>query len=85
MKLSDLVGKKIINIYDGGILGTVGDSDLIIDPITGEIESMILPNKGNLMNVWFDKQQLVIPWEAVKKIGTEVIVVEIDDTHSSMR
>ena len=30
MRLSQLLGKRIINIYDGEIMGLVGDSDLEI-------------------------------------------------------
>jgi len=84
MKLSELIGKKIVNVYDGGILGTVGDSDLVIDPFSGEIESIILPNKSSIFNLWFQKQQLVIPWESVKKVGSEVIVVDLDESHGRM-
>ncbi len=85
MFLSDLVGKEIVNLYDGGRLGTIGDSDLVIDPESGAIESIILPNKSNFINFWSDKQQLIIPWEAVKKIGTEVVIVEIDQSHNRLR
>ena len=84
MKLSELIGKKIVNVFDGNILGTVGDSDLVIDPFSGNIESIILPNKSSVFNLWFQKQQLVIPWEAVKKVGSEVIVVDLDETHAKM-
>lgn len=84
MRLSDLVGKEIVNIYDGARLGTIGESDLVIDAETGIIESIILPGKGNFFSVWLDKQQLIIPWQAVKKIGTEVIIVELDGTHPSL-
>ena len=62
MRLSDLVGKQIVNIYDGARLGTVG-SDLVIHTETGEIDSIILPNKGNLLNIWVDRQNLTIPWK----------------------
>lgn len=37
MRLSELVGKHIVNIYDGARLGTVGDSDLVIDTETGKL------------------------------------------------
>ncbi|ATW24215.1 YlmC/YmxH family sporulation protein [Candidatus Formimonas warabiya] len=84
MKLSELIGKKIVNVYDGGILGTVGDSDLVIDPFSGDIESIILPNKSSVFNLWFQKQQLIIPWASIKKVGSEVIVVDIDESHSKM-
>ncbi len=43
MRLSQLLGKRIINIYDGEIMGSVGDADLVVDPATGVIESIIVP------------------------------------------
>ncbi|MBC9786029.1 YlmC/YmxH family sporulation protein [Heliobacillus mobilis] len=81
MRLSDLVGKEIVNITSGARLGTVGDSDLIIDETTGEIDAIILPQKGNLVGFWTDREPLIIPWDAVVKIGAEVVIVELDDTY----
>jgi YlmC/YmxH family sporulation protein len=80
-----LVGKEMVNIYDGMRMGTVGDSDMVIDEESGQIVSIILPNKGNAFNFWTDRQKLVIPWEAVKKIGREVIVVDLDSTHMRLK
>ncbi|MDH7479467.1 MAG: YlmC/YmxH family sporulation protein [Syntrophomonadaceae bacterium] len=85
MRLSELVGKQIINLYDGGKMGTVGESDLVIDLESGQIQSLILPGRTNLISFWGDQQQMVIPWEAVKKIGTEVIIVELDQTNLRTR
>jgi len=85
MRMCDLVGKEIVNIYNGARLGVVGESDLTIDTESGEILSIILPRKNNLINLWVDRQQLVIPWEAVKKIGSEVIIVELDQTNPNYR
>lgn len=85
MLLSELIGKEIININDGIKLGIVGDSDLIINPESGEIESIIMPNRGNFVNLWIDRQRMVVPWDAVRKIGREVIVVDLDQTHLRMR
>lgn len=78
MKLSDLIGKDIVNIVDGAKLGTIGDSDLLIDVNSGKISSIIIPNYNSLFGIWKNKNQLVIPWNSVRKIGSEVIVVEID-------
>ncbi|OPX86238.1 MAG: PRC-barrel domain protein [Pelotomaculum sp. PtaB.Bin104] len=80
MRMSDLVGKEIVNLYNGARLGVVGDSDMEIDMESGEIRSIILPKKNNIINLWLDRQHLVIPWEAVKKIGAEVIIVDMDQT-----
>lgn len=85
MRLSELVGKHIVNIYDGARLGTVGDSDLVIDTETGEIDAIILPNKNNILNIWMDKPNLTIPWSCVKKIGREVIIVDLDQSHLRLK
>ncbi|SFG49130.1 sporulation protein, YlmC/YmxH family [Desulfotomaculum arcticum] len=78
MRLGELAGKEIINVSDGARLGVVGDTDLNVDATTGAIISIILPRKGNLLNLWAERHELVIPWESVKKIGMEVILVELD-------
>lgn len=80
VRLSELIGKDIVNIQNGSRLGTVADSDLIIEAETGEIESIVLPSRAGLLNLW-DRTNLTIPWTAVKKIGAEVIIVDLDDTH----
>ncbi|MGI6648255.1 MAG: YlmC/YmxH family sporulation protein [Bacillota bacterium] len=81
MRMSELIGKEIINLYDGGRLGTVGESDLVIDLESGRVQSLVLPSKTNILSFWGDQQQMIIPWEAVKKIGSEVIIVELDRTN----
>ena len=85
MRLSELEGKEIVNIYDGTRLGVVGESNLIIDIRSGKVQSIILPNKGNMLSFWVDKQQMIIPWDSIKKIGAEVIVVELDQTNLNLR
>lgn len=85
IRLNDLNGKEMVNIYDGMRMGTVGESDMLIDEKSGQIISIILPNRGNAFNFWADRQKLVIPWEAVMKIGREVIVVDIDNTHMRLK
>ncbi|MBP7332944.1 MAG: PRC-barrel domain protein [Firmicutes bacterium ADurb.Bin373] len=80
MRMGELVGKEIININNGRRLGVVGDSDITVDIESGDIQSIILPRKNNLISLWVDRQHLIIPWNAVKKIGTEVIIVELDQT-----
>ncbi|HBQ86207.1 MAG TPA: YlmC/YmxH family sporulation protein [Syntrophomonas sp.] len=85
MRLNDLIGKEMVNIYDGMRMGTVGESDMMVDDQTGHIISIILPNRGNVLNFWADRQKMVIPWEAVKKVGREVIVVDIDHTHMRLK
>ncbi|MGQ9513085.1 PRC-barrel domain-containing protein, partial [Thermodesulfitimonas sp.] len=39
MRLGELIGKEIVNLYDGARLGVVGESDLTIDAETGQVHS----------------------------------------------
>ncbi len=80
MRLGELAGKEIININDGARLGVIGETDLAIDDETGQIMSIMLPRKGNLLSIFAEKQELIIPWELIKKIGFEVIIIELDQT-----
>jgi len=83
--MCELVGKEIVNICNGSRLGVVGDSDIVINIDSGEIQSIILPRKSNFINLWVDRQHLVIPWEAVRKVGSEVIIVELDQSNPLYR
>jgi len=77
LRLSELGGKEIINISNGARLGVVGESDLVFDENTGQVRSIVLPRRSGLISFWAGKQYLAIPWEAIKKIGREVIIVEL--------
>lgn len=82
MRLSEFIGKKIINLSDGDILGTVGDSDLMIDAEDGTIQSLLIPyHGGNRLLMRGEKKEIAIPWQAIRKIGAEVLVVEINDLY----
>lgn len=77
MELSRLSRKEIINLYDGSRLGFVGESDLIIDAGTGAIKSIIITPKAGGLKMSRGMRELTVPWESVKKIGEEVLIVDI--------
>jgi len=84
MRLSNLAGKEIINLYDGARLGMIGDSELMIDTESGKVESIIVPNNGALMNFFYKQKDLFIPWRAIKKVGNEVIIVELEEANENI-
>lgn len=84
MFLTELAGKMVVNLQDGEVLGDVGDADLLIDETTGEILSILMPVKSTLFNRWFDRSCLTIEWSAVRKVGKEVIVVDLGQDHSPL-
>jgi YlmC/YmxH family sporulation protein len=85
VKLSELIGKEIVNIYDGARLGTIGDSDLIIDSASGIVDAIIIPGRNGLSRLLANRTQMIIPWKSVKKIGDEVIIVEMERNNKRQR
>lgn len=81
MRLEELAGKEIINVKTGSRLGYVEGIDFQIIPETGEIVSVIMPGSGGIFSFFKDKVLREIPWQAVKLIGSEVILVELDSTY----
>ena len=76
MKLSQMSGKEIIDLEHGERLGMVGQSDLVINEHTGAIESIILPSTS-FLGMKKKKEAIVIPWNSIRKIGPEMIIIEL--------
>ncbi|MBM7095854.1 MULTISPECIES: YlmC/YmxH family sporulation protein [Alteribacter] len=73
LKISDIQSKDIVNLADGRLLGHI--SDLDINLTTGRVEALIIGG-GKVMNLFGGKdQEVVIPWNNVIKIGSDVILV----------
>ncbi|MEG1990047.1 MAG: YlmC/YmxH family sporulation protein [Clostridia bacterium] len=71
----DFKQKEVININDGKILGFVVDVNA--DFQTGEINSIIVAQAGKLFGNILGKNNVTVPWEKIKKIGEDVILIEI--------
>jgi YlmC/YmxH family sporulation protein len=76
MRLSELSGKEIIGLDNGERMGVVGDSDLEINPDSGRITSIILPG-GRLFGFGKRRDDIVIPWESIVKIGPDMIIIQL--------
>ncbi|MGC5324064.1 YlmC/YmxH family sporulation protein [Brevibacillus sp. SYSU BS000544] len=74
MRLSDLSGKEIIGFDNGERMGVVGQSDLEINPVTGEIKAIILSG-GSFLGLGKRKEDVIIPWKSILKIGPDMIIV----------
>ncbi|MBW7453370.1 PRC-barrel domain-containing protein [Paenibacillus sepulcri] len=79
MKISDFQTKDVINIVDGRKLGQV--SDLELDLRQGRIDSIVVPSYTRFFGLFGGGgTDVVIPWRNIVKIGTDVVLVRIDDT-----
>lgn len=78
MRLSELGEKEVVNLNDGGRMGILADADLIIDEDTGKIISMVVPDrKFSVKILGGERNHLEIPWEAIRKIGYDMIIIEM--------
>ena len=71
----DFKHKEVINITDGKRLGFV--QDVTADLESGLITSIIVPGNAKLFNVFSKDSDIVIPWQNIKCIGDDIILVEI--------
>lgn len=71
----DFKQKEVINIKDGKILGFV--IDVQADFESGEIHSIVVAKTGKLFNSVSSKNNITIPWSEIKKVGEDVIIVDI--------
>lgn len=76
MRFSEFSGKEIINLDNGERVGIVAQSDLVIDPENGEIESIVLP-ATSFLRLGKKRDEIVIPWNTIRKIGPEMIIIEL--------
>jgi len=79
MRFSELGGKEILNITDGSRLGILAESDLVIDEKTGKIKALLVPDIKSYFSIFSDRDFFEIPWHCVKKIGNDMIIIEIDN------
>ncbi len=69
--------KEVINVSDGRRLGFVSDVDLNLEE--GVIESIIIPGESRLFGFMGKDNEMIISWSKVKKIGEDIILVDLDD------
>lgn len=70
----DFKHKEVINIKDGRRLGYV--QDVTADFKTGNIKEIIVPGNNNFFNIFSAGSELTIPWNSIKVIGEDIILVD---------
>ena len=81
MRLSELSGKEIVDAKRAERLGVLGQTDLEISE-SGQIMALIIPSVK-----WFgfrkNGDEIRVPWRHIKKIGTDMIIIDIPETQYS--
>lgn len=71
----DFKHKEVVDITNGKRLGYV--QDVCADLETGTITHIIVPGSNKILNLFSTNNDIVIPWENIKCIGDDLILVEI--------
>lgn len=77
MLLSEFSGKEIIDVSDGSRLGIIDECELVLDIGTGGITGVILPRRRNFFDFRNSAQNIIIPWQTIKRIGDDIIIVDL--------
>ena len=76
VKKSDLMLKEVIDINQGKKLGYIEDVDIDIN--NGNVTAVIVPGAaGIVFRLFSKKQDIVIAWDNIEKIGEDVILVNV--------
>ncbi len=76
-KTADFRQKEVINIATGQRIGYISDVD--IDMNSGTLNSVIIPGNGKFFGLFGGEKDIVIPWEAIRTIGDDIILVDYND------
>lgn len=77
MRLCDLQQKEVINTCDCRRIGHV--ADLVFDECTGCIQALVVPRCGFFACLFGGDGDMVIPYECIRKIGPDIILVEVHE------
>ena len=73
-RITELNCKEVICVADGRRLGFV--SDVEIEVPSGHVLAIIVPGPCRLLGICNRKDDFVIPWHCIKRIGPDIILVD---------
>ena len=77
MRLCELREREVINICNCKRLGCV--VDIVFDCCNGCVEAIVVPGPGKICGFLGTDSEFVIPFSCIKKIGPDIILVEIQE------
>ena len=74
-KFTDLHCKEVICVCNGQRLGFI--SDARIELPEGNICAIIVPGPCRFFGLWGRRDDYLIPWNCIKRIGPDIVLVDI--------
>ena len=76
MTLRELGEKDVIQIRTGEKLGRI--DDVIFDEKSAALQSVVLRGRAHLFGLLGYDEDLVIPWQAIRNIGVDAIMTDVE-------
>ena len=73
----DMIDMDVINLKNGEVMGKFDDVE--IDVKAGKISAFYIEEASKIMNMLGKSKPKKIKWEEILKIGSDVILVNVDD------
>ena len=83
MTLRDLSSKDVIQLKTGENLGRI--DDVVFDEHGARLQSVILRGRAHCFGLLGSDEDLILPWESVKTIGTDVVMVDAEPLPGACR
>ena len=74
IRITDLNCKEVICVSDGRRLGFVSDVEIEIP--SGKVLAIIVPGPCRILGMIGRKDDFVIPWGCIKRIGPDIMLVD---------
>lgn len=75
MRITELHCKEVICISDGRRLGFISDVEVEIP--SGHILAIVVPGPCRIFGIVGRSDDYVIPWRCIKRIGPDIVLVDI--------
>jgi YlmC/YmxH family sporulation protein len=75
-KLSEIAGVEIINVFDGGKYGYLGDSEMLFDKETGKIISILVNGGRGSIFSFTNQDKVEIKWEDKMKLCEKTLIFD---------
>lgn len=82
-RVGELQKKEVINLVNGRRLGFVYDVE--VDLEQGKVVSVIVPGQNRFFRLFWKYEELVISFDQIKKIGDDIILVEMEEIHKKIK
>ena len=75
-RVTDLRCKEVLNVTDGLRLGFVSDVEILLPE--GKVLALVVPGPCRFFGLFGRKDDFVIPWNCIRRIGSDIILVELE-------